>query len=487
MAVASLVRHVSNYSLGSIAMTLAGLVSFPLLTRLLGVEGYGYMSLVTLTLIPLVAFGKCGLQHSAMVFYAQARRGREAWGLDQYYTTLLVGMGLSALAVTVVWFVLMEILAGRLEASLPALFRLAAPLIVIRVMESALLNILRAREMSGSAALWRVTQRYTVLALVVGGLLWVEGSVEVFLVASIIAEALVVLAMAVQVLRGVPLHLRFFSRRLFLSMAAFGVPMLGFEMAGVATSISDRYIIELLLGGEALGQYSAAYNLSEYVAGTLVMALGTAVLPMYLRIWQEKGEQATRDFIRDSLRLYAFVALPLAAGFAAVAGNFLELMASSDFTGGAGTIPWIMAGLVLNGAVVMLGAGLYLARRSAQLMKALAAAAVLNVILNFVLIPPLGIVGAAVATLISYLLYAVLAMHMATPVLRVSLPWRNIANYLLASVVMYVVVADIALADVMVTLPVQVLAGVLVYALVVFVMDRESRAILAGLANRLRE
>ena len=121
--------------------------------------------------------------------------------------------------------------------------------------------------------------------------------------ATIASEALVVAAMAVYVLRPVKIAPRFFSSSLLKTMVFFGLPMLGYEMAGIVLNIGDRYLIQWIRGAEDLGIYSAVYNLCEYVSTIIISSVSSAVLPMYLRIWAEQGKEATSRFIVDSLHI----------------------------------------------------------------------------------------------------------------------------------------------------------------------------------------
>ena len=86
----SLLVHVSNYTTASVLVTLASVISFPILTRLLSVEEYGVMNLVATALALLVGIGKLGLQHSALRYYSEVRAGKHAAGLGQYEALSLI-------------------------------------------------------------------------------------------------------------------------------------------------------------------------------------------------------------------------------------------------------------------------------------------------------------------------------------------------------------------------------------------------------------
>ena len=87
----------SHYGIASLfTQVLGGLITFPLLTRVLSVEQYGTLSFIGATLSLAVAFGKTGVQHSVVRLHAPVAAGKSEFNLQQLYSTTLFGMGGSA-------------------------------------------------------------------------------------------------------------------------------------------------------------------------------------------------------------------------------------------------------------------------------------------------------------------------------------------------------------------------------------------------------
>ena len=89
-----LFSHSYSYLIGHFIIMLHGFISFPILTRVLSVEEYGYMGLIITTIALTVAISKLGLQHAAVRFYGSLRKERK---LKELYSTLLlfpIGLGL---------------------------------------------------------------------------------------------------------------------------------------------------------------------------------------------------------------------------------------------------------------------------------------------------------------------------------------------------------------------------------------------------------
>jgi O-antigen/teichoic acid export membrane protein len=270
-------------------------------------------------------------------------------------------------------------------------------------------------------------------------------------------------------------------------MAAYGIPMMiGYELAGVILNVGDRYVIEALLGSGPLGLYSAAYNMCDYVRNIFILSIGQAVVPIYMRMWVEQGAASTRAFLGQSLRQYVLLTAPVAAGVSAVGSELLPFLASDRYAGGVVVLPSVIAGMVFSGATAITGAGLFLHKRTLTIMTLVVTAAGLNVGLNLVLIPRVGILGAALATLIAYAFLLIVTTAFSQREVRVPLPWGALAKAGLLATAMYLIVVQVEAGGRLATLVAQVATGALVYGAALLAVDRDSRGQARELVERLR-
>jgi O-antigen/teichoic acid export membrane protein len=481
----------SHYTIGSALSALAGTISFPFLTRMLSVGEYGLMALVSTTLELLVGVGKMGIQHSIVRFHGEAEAGKGPASLPGFYATSILTMIATGLAGAAAW----SLIGPRLsvawfhDSRLPGLFLVTSVLVAVRVTESALLNLLRAEQRTGTVMVYRVARRYVVLVFVVVALLFVARDVFAFFAALIVAETLLLAGLAAYLFaflrRPLPLPGRF-SPRLLRVMTAYGIPMMiGYELSGVILNVGDRYVIQALLGATSLGLYSAAYNMCDYVRSIFIMSIGQAVVPIYMRMWATEGAEATRVFLADSLRQYTLLALPVIAGLSAVGPDLLPFVASDRYEGGVVVLPSVIAGMVFSGATAITSAGLFLHKRALTVMILVMAAAAFNVGLNLVLIPRIGILGAALATLISYAALLVASTAFSRRHLVVALPWEAVVKASLLSLGMYIVVTRIDAGGRLATLCARVGAGGLLYGAGLLLVDGPTRVQVRKVMERL--
>lgn len=483
--------HVSHYTLGNFLVALAGLVSFPLLTRLLSTADYGLMNLISATILILVAVGKLGMQHSIIRYQSQAASGCYAFDLRTFRSTMLLTMGGMGFAVTLLWFAASWLLPVRWfgDPHMPVLFAATSVLIFFGVLESVFTNFLRAEQRSSHLVSYQVVKRWVGLGLVVGALLFVTADLMSFYAATIVTEVagfatLIFLALgrnpATSISRSA------FSRPLLAEMLRFGIPMmLGYELSGIVLSVGDRYVVQALLGEESLGIYAAAYNLCQYVQTIVISSVAQAIMPIYIRIWDEQGKTATQEFINNAFIWYVLLAAPAVAGMAAVGPDLLLLLASSKYAIGSVIIPWVVAGMAFESVCALAGAGLFIERQSRIIMGLVILSAAFNVVLNILLIPRIGLLGPALATLASYTALSLAMVARGAQWLPVRVPWGSLVRACLASALMFELVSALHFEESLIRIIARVGVGAIIYSLLIIAIEPRARVVASLVWRRL--
>jgi O-antigen/teichoic acid export membrane protein len=482
----------SHYSIASLLVMVGGLISFPILTRTFSVAEYGIMNLIAATLTVSVALGKVGVQHSLLRFATEVDAGKSPYSIAQLTSTTLFGMIASAAVVSMVVAVAVQFVPESWlgDPRARGLFIIASILIVVQVTESALVNFLRAEQKTSALMKYQVVKRYLTLALILLAVLVISKTLASFYVASVIAESVTVVALAVvffQVTGRERPALRHYSRPLYRELVKFGIPMLiGYELSGSLLIVGDRYVIQGMVGETPLGLYSAAYNLCQYVQGVFIASVGQAIMPMYMQMWDRKGPQETEAFIARSLRSYVLFGAPVVAGVTAVGAELLPSLASEKYLSAATVLPWVIAGMVMDGSSSMVGAGLFIHRKTRIIMAIVVFAALLNLGLNYLLIPRIGIVGSAIATLIAYTVNSGALAIAGRHLLRIHMPFATLLRAGGAAAVMYFAVMPILPGHRLITVAARSIVGAIVYGVLIAAIDPDARALARKALNRFR-
>jgi len=484
-----LLRHTSNYSIGTLLITLASIISFPIFTRTFTVAEYGVLGLVNVTLGFLVGVGKLGLQHSVIRFYAEIEGGKRASNKVEFFSTVLFSMLGIGTVIALLSALLFLVLPNAWWSHTGAqyLVALAAPLILIRVVDSAMLNLLRAEQKSGLYSLFTVVRKYLGLGLVLLVLFFIARNLYGFFIGTIVSEALAVAFIVAYYARRHVFDVKRVSKPLFVAMLTFGLPLLASELSTLLLSMGGRYIINYQLGPQPLGSYSAAYNFSEYLQGVLTASFAQAVVPMYLRQWEQQGRDKTVAFLQLALRYYLVLALPILAGMAAVGPDLLRLLASDKYEVSTSLFVFIVGGMLVAGGTPIFSAGIYINKLTKVVMYSVLAAAALNMGLTAWLTRFYGIEGAAIATLASFILYSASTAYFGRRAVYIRMPWWDLAKFSSLALLMYAVIAQIHLPSLALRIPLQILVGVVLYGLLLLVSDKPIRGMAIKALGLLRQ
>lgn len=209
--------------------------------------------------------------------------------------------------------------------------------------------------------------------------------------------------------------------RLLRSSAYLGVA----KVLRTITITFDVVMLGLLATERQVGLYSAAYRFT-FLLMSIAAALSAAYLPSYARAFS--GESAPfRRLVETSLVTSAAVGAPLVAGAVVMARPLLTLLFGVDYAEASTAFRLLALSVGLIFFHWSLSNLLVASHRTRLQAKIHATAAAVNIVLNFVLIPRYGIVGAATATLIAEIVVAVcgvviLRQMKVLPPVRLALP-----------------------------------------------------------------
>lgn len=474
-----LLKHFSNYSLGSLLVTVASLISFPILTRVFSVSEYGVLALVNSTLGFLVGCGKLGVQFSIVRFYAEVETGQRTNDKVEFFTTVLLsmtGIGATIALAAAMLFGLMPSSWWR-GSQAQYLIALAAPLVLIRTVDSGVLNLIRAQHRSRFYGFYTAIRKYVGLAFVIGVLLLVSRSLRGFFVATIVAEGAALLYVVALFVRQGLFRWGAYSGRLLRAMLGFGMPLFASSVIGLLLGVASRYLVNFMLGAAPLGVFSAASNLGDYMVGMFSMSFAIAVEPMYFRQWEQEGPEKTRRFLSQAFKYYLMLAFPMLAGMTAVGPGLLRFLASSSYTASPALMFLLVAALLVNGVFPIFCAGVNLKKMTTVVMVSSLTSSLTAIVMTWLALPHWGIEGAAAAGLVASIQYSVTTAYYGRKVLSVPVPWLDMARFAAVAACMYALVLQVHLPSNAETLIGQISLGAAFYALIILLLDADMRAI----------
>jgi len=228
-------------------------------------------------------------------------------------------------------------------------------------------------------------------------------------------------------------------RRLY-ELFSFGAPTVIAVMSFWVVSLSDRYMIAYFLNASAVGAYSAAYQLGSVLL-ILATVLGFVLPPALSRLYDEKKTTELRVHLRYTVSIIVLFAVPFMVGSSMLAKPLLVLLSTAEIAKQAHyVVPLIALATGAYSLYIVTSQMLLLLGKTKILAGIWACAAILNAALNLVMIPRVGLLGAASTTLLAYSLALAFTALSVTRELSIGVDWRFAGKALIASSIMACVI-----------------------------------------------
>jgi len=200
-----------------------------------------------------------------------------------------------------------------------------------------------------------------------------------------------------------------FHTKLFKRLIKFGLPYLPAGFSVMIVQVIDVPILERLTDLKTVGVYKANYKLGIFMM-LFVNMFQYAWQPFFLQNAKEANAKEMFSKVLTYFTLTGSIILVSLSMFITdiahiqIAGYSLI---GSRYWMGLNIVPVILLAYLINGMYTIFSAGIYIEEKSNYVPLITGAGAAVNVAANFILIPVMGIMGAAIATLASYFVMAV--------------------------------------------------------------------------------
>lgn len=378
---------------------LASFILLPILTRFLAPSQYGEYA-VALAIGGLIGmFASSWMRNVGLRFYFDAKLDGSTraffWNVQ----------GLQTLVVAVVFAVAVGVVALSPTGliTVPTMLALAVMTLVSDLGTWAV-TLLRGEQLSGRFAVAEFSSAVVrVAGTTLGLLLGLRSPAFLFLAAAGAAgvQALVAVTALERRLEG-PLHLHLAPIRDIVIRAPSALP---FSVGEWLNRLSDRLILSVLSTASVVGVYSAGQSMGNRLVAGLVSAVFMMAWPDVLNAWKDGGVARARVAVHRYMQIYLTLTVGPVVALVLYAPTLVRLLGES-YHGAVQVVAVIGLATWVRGLGSTFNRHLELAKNYRTLSAVTLSGAALNVALTFALVPSLLGLGAALATLISQTLVA---------------------------------------------------------------------------------
>jgi len=461
-----LIRYLSAFFGSEVLLFLGSFVSFPIFTRIFSKTDYGIMSLIGVTVALVGHVSGLGMKDAVLRFYSSYSRAEKKEFLSSIIN-LFILISLLAIGLLMFFICFFQDKIVFLGSYGVSLILLASSLILFRGVFGIISAVFRIEEKIRAVIFFDFFQRY-------GGLIF-----SVFLVilykdlfgyylGLVAAEALLTVFMLYLVRKDLSFAL--IKKKYIVSSVRYGFPLSISNISTFLLSSGDRYVIGFLLGAAAVGVYSVAYNLCNYIFELIKNIFSKTFMPLVINNWNKNEIIQSQKTLSLHFRFYLMVTLPAVFGLTAVGTDALTLLAGAKYKDAFFLVPVLASAIAVNGLSHVTFSGMYYKSQSWRIVMITLCAVILNLVLNLILLTLVGLVGAAWATGISYFLMVLSGYFYTKQSLKINYQIVSVIKYAVFSFLMFSAIKLVPFSGNM-GLLLKIMAGALLYAVMIMLFD----------------
>lgn len=184
--------------------------------------------------------------------------------------------------------------------------------------------------------------------------------------------------------------------KLTRKMVLFSLPLIVNSISWWITSFCDRFVLEINTGTEAVGIYSVASK---------IPAIVSTISAVFMQAWTLSAIKAyqknNNNFFSVVLKKFSAIFVIWASIIIAMSKIIMSYLVGAEFSESWIYVPLLICATVFSGFGSFYAVIYTAAKKNYSVMITTIIGAVTNIILNFILIPKIGIQGAVIATMIS--------------------------------------------------------------------------------------
>ncbi len=457
----SFANDVAIIGITTILINLGGFIILPVITKTLGAYDYGIWSQISVTVSLLSSTALMGLSMALVRFLAVEKdpdRIREG-----FYSISLV-VALSGLMISLIVFYLADIIAIKIfsDAGTSEYIKAGSFLVLLTALDQIAMFYFRTFKQIRTYAFITLFNTFGRLALILGLLhigLGLMGIIAAVLIIQIMAFLGAISCIINQIGFAFP------KFNIIKEYLRYGLPLTPNSLIRWITDSSDRYIVGILLGMNAVGIYSAAYAIGSLIQ-LLVTPIQLILFPELSKMYDESRLDEVKFYLSYSLKYFLFLGIPSVIGISVLSRAILEILTKPEFVTGSMVIPFVALAGLLSGIFQIVINITHLLKKTQFNLYIHIIAASANLLFNIMLIPMIGILGAAIATFISYLLMVTVAFYISFKQISFEIDWSFIAKSIISSALMAATIVAIYPEDLL-KLLIAISFGGIVYLVVI--------------------
>ena len=391
----------------SIFVLLLHFLQKPIMARYLGPDGLGLFSMVTMIAGIIMLIAGLGIDNAIVKYVAEYKDDKNK--LHTLFSSAFITMAIFGVVASIVLFIFSNKFASIFDMpSLSHLLKIYAFVLPFSLMYGTILGFLNGlREMKYYSFL--TTLNSTMIFLFILTFLFLGFGIKGALVGDMLALIVVTVIAGAVMKKFVHFVISDYIENA-KTLTAFGSRLVGANMIGQIYNYIDIIMIGYFLTSTEVGYYAVAISLSKFF-WLVPKAMATVAYPAISEYWAKNDLQAINKLVDKSTKYSACILVFAGMSVIFFAEDIITFLFTAEFLPAVLPLTILIIGTVTSGILRSVG-GIFASVGKVNLvLKITAIGAIGDVLLNILLVPVYGIIGAAIATAAAYVLFTVILIY----------------------------------------------------------------------------
>jgi len=427
------------YGIGYVAARMINFLLLPFYSYHISPEAYGAVSLIYAFIAFLNIFYHYGLESAFLRFYSRTGEA-EGYGKKDVFSTVLTSLLITSIFFSaLIWLFAPALSRGILSSpNYTHIIRMTAGILFLDAMYLIPLHYLRINNKAFIFTMITLVNVLINVSLNIYLIRYRGMGIEGVFISNLAASAFSFLILIPVVIKNFNAQ---FSRSIWKKLILFGLPFVPSGLSSMIIELSDRYMLQWFKGLEDVGLYSAGHKLGIFMM-LVVMAFRFAWQPFFLQ--KHDDPQAPRLFSKI-MTWFVFlmtIVFLLVSFFIKDIVSF-EVMGrhiiAQSYWAGITVVPLILAAYLFNGIYINFHPAIFYTGKTWVISVIVGIAALINIGLNLILIPQIGMIGAGISSLSAYVFMAVCTYFVVRKWMPIAYEWGNLAIMLVLTLALTII------------------------------------------------
>ncbi len=433
----SLSAFTTWYSIGNFFIRSISFILLPLYSNILSTSEFGNYSLLISLYAMVSVLYQAGMQNSLTKFYLGSENPQHRKIVFSSVINFVAILGLLLILLSLVFSKgISNIILGTSEYS--KIITLVFTALFFETMSYFFLHLLKTKELVKQVVITSCISALINLSMNIFFVYYLRMSIEGIFISQLISSFVLVLLLLPSVLPEIQISI---DKSLLKKMFIFSLPFLIGGIFSSAVDVSDRFILNIFTNKDEVGIYSLSYKIAMLM-NVFVISFRTAWIPRALNVYRaENHSEVFGNMFKKliSVSSVILISVTLFSPYLFQIKLFNVFILNKNYEAGLIILPFILLGYLFSGLGAFYSLFPFVSSKSYYFLYSDLIAFIVNLILNFILIPMVGMIGAAVATTLAFFASAVFLFWISKSKIKIYYPMRDIITIATLAVIILII------------------------------------------------